>query len=190
MRTIRTLCLLTCFSATCLAASAQEVIHALEGTVQNINQKAGNITITNNNGTGGIFTDASAKVTTQALDKDLRADTVPATQFNSKGNDVVVLYEGFGDQRTVVAVHDLGTGTVTNFKGTVERTDKHAHTFTIKTDDGHEQAFHLDGKTIADTSTGVSEGLKYEPNRGDHIKVSAGPGQDGALTALFIGFAY
>lgn len=191
MRTLRTLCCLVgCFSAACFAASAQEVIHAVEGTVQNIDQKAGTITLTNNNSTGGAFKNAPAKTGTDALDKELRAEVVPAAQFTAKGDKVVLLYEGYGDQRTAVAVHDLGSGVVTNLKGTVDRADKHAHTINMKTDDGKEQTFHVDPKTIADTSTGVSEGLKFEPNQGDHIKVSAAPAQDGTLTALFIGFAY
>jgi hypothetical protein len=187
MRPLRTLCCIAaCFSATCLAASAQEVVHALQGTVQNTNPKAGTISLNTGDELGGSFKDMPSANAAKAIDKDLRAEVVPAGSFTNKGDQVILLYEGYGEQRTAVAVHDLGVTPVTDTVGTVQRFDKHVHILTIKTDAGKPATFHLDAKTIADAPNGATDGLRYEPSKGDHVKI-ASVTDSGNQLAVFIG---
>jgi hypothetical protein len=183
----RSLCgVVVCCSIGCLTASAQEVVHALQGKVVNLDQKAQTLSVTPVNGATIALKDLPEQKATDAVEKDLRAEVVPADKFTAKGHQVVLLYEGYGDQRTAVAVHDLGA-TVTANLGTVERYDKHGHVLTIKTAAGKELAFHVNATTIADAPEGATDGLRFEPSKGDHVTVASTVGPKGNQLAVFIG---
>ncbi len=55
----------------------------------------------------------------------------------------------------------------------------------FKNASGTEESFHLDPKTVADTSTGVMEGYKFDLTKGDQVRVMAAPA-NGTTTALLI----
>lgn len=176
-----------CCSISCLTASAQEVVHAVQGKVLNVDNKGRTILLNTNDGTSGQFKDLPDQKATEAVQKDLRAEVVPADKFTAKGDQVVLLYEGYGNERSAVAVHDVGTNVSTSI-GTVERYDKHAHLLTLKTDAGKEMTFHVDAKTIADAPEGATDGLRFEPPKGDHVKVASTPtAATGDHLAVFIG---
>lgn len=179
-------CFVICCSMSCLGASAQEVVHATEGKVLNVDTKAGTISLNTNDGTSGLFKDLPDQKATEAVEKDLRGEVVPADKFTAKGEQVVLLYEGYGNDRTAVAVHDVGPNVSTS-TGTVERYDKHAHVLTLKTDAGKEVSFHVDGKTIADAPEGATDGLRFEPPKGAHVTVASITGPSGGPLAVFIG---
>ena len=179
-------CLVVCCSITCLEASAQEVVHALQGKVVNLDQKNQTMSIQSGDGSSIALKDLPDQKVTEAVEKDLRAEVVPADKFNAKGDQVVLLYEGYGDQRTAVAIHDLGP-TITASVGVVERYDKHAHVLTLKTDAGKEMSFRVDGKTIADAPEGATDGLRFDPSKGDHLSVASTTGPKGDQFAVFIG---
>jgi hypothetical protein len=56
---------------------------------------------------------------------------------------------------------------------------------TIKSDSSEEQTFHIDAKTLADSSYGVMEGQKFSADKGARVRVTATM-ENGAPTALFI----
>jgi hypothetical protein len=159
------------------------MIHALAGTVDNVDQKSGTIAINTDDGSRGNFKAASKLP--NALDKSLRADVVPAAEFTSKSEHVIVYYTGDSEVRTAVAVEDLGKASLEKDTGTVVRFDKHAHTLTIKNDKGTEISFHIAPKTVAETSTGAVEGYKFDLDKGESVRVTA-TGASGDQTALFI----
>jgi hypothetical protein len=164
-------------------ASAQEIVHALAGTVNNVNQKDGLIAINTDDGSRGTFK-ATSKLPAN-LDKNLSADVVPAAKFTATSTHVILYYFGDGEVRTAVAVHDLGTAALEKETGAVVRFDKHAHLLTIKNASGAEVSFHIGAKTVAETSMGAVEGYKFDLEKGDQVRITAAT-VDGNDTALFI----
>ena len=55
--TLKTLILVGCISSVAIAATAQEVVHALTGTVRSIDPASKTITIFTDNGSEGLFKD-------------------------------------------------------------------------------------------------------------------------------------
>jgi hypothetical protein len=161
------------------------VVHALAGTVQNINAAAKTITVITDDGSGGTFKDITASLGAIEFDKVIRADATEAGAFKDKGVRAIVYYCGDGDVRTVVAVRSLGTGPFTKSSGTVVKFDKRQHLLTIQDKSGTTQSFKITQGTVAETDAGAAEGLKFDPNKGEQIRVTATEA-NGTMTALFI----
>jgi hypothetical protein len=119
------------------------------------------------------------------FDKTVSADAVTADKFTTKGTHVIVYFFGEGDVRTVVALRDLGDGSVAKTSGTVVKLNRKEHLLTIKNSSGAEESFHLDPKTVADTATGVTQGFKFDLSKGEQVRVTAAQA-NGSATALLI----
>jgi uncharacterized protein YjdB len=166
------------------ATSAQQIVHALTGKVTAVYPASKTIEIDTDDGSQGSF-DIMTQNVPISFEKNVKAMTVPASSFNKAAISVVVFYFGQEGNRTIVAVEDLGPGPLANETGTVVKMDKHAHLLTIKSAAGQEQTYHIDAKTLADSSYGVMEGQKFSPDKGTKVKVTATT-QNGESTALFI----
>jgi hypothetical protein len=193
MKTLIAVCVVAgSLSVTASSAAAQEVVHALAGTVHHINQQAGLIVVNTDDGSGRFFKDADGK-TRISLDKSLSAEVTPASKFaetgaSAAGDHVIVFYcadGGDSNTRTVVAVDDLGKGPLDKTTGTVTHFDGHSHVLTIKNSAGTEQTFQIGPKTVAETTTGAVEGYKFDPEKGSQVRITATADKDGE-TALFI----
>jgi hypothetical protein len=171
-------------SFTFVAASAQQIVHALTGKVTAISPASKTIQVDTDDGSQGVF-DIMTQNVLISFEKSVKALTIPAISFNKADCQVVVFYFGQEGSRTIVAVEDLGPGPLVNSSGTVLKVDKHAHLLTIKSDAGEEQTFHIDAKTLADSTYGVMEGQKFSPDKGTKVRVTA-TAQNGESTALFI----
>jgi hypothetical protein len=79
-----TFILVGCFSLACCLAVAQEVVHALSGTVNSVNFAAKTITVITDDGSGGTFKAMTDSKTQVEFDKTLRADAIAADAFNKK----------------------------------------------------------------------------------------------------------
>jgi len=182
---LRVSILVGCFSVASLAATAQEVVHALTGTVNSINLTAKTITVITDDGSYGIFKDMSTSHASIEFDKNIRTDSTAADEFKKSGERVIVYYYGFGTVRTVVALRSLGPGPFTKSRGTVVKFDKREHSLSIKDQSGAIESFKITRSTVADTGTGAVEGLKFEPGNGDQVQVISTV-VSGGTTALFI----
>ena len=183
--TIRTLLFVCCLCAVPMSSTAQEVVHALVGTVSVIDATAKTITVKTEDGSEGLFKDSTGSKIAIDFNKDLRAQTTAADAFTKTGTKVIVYYFGDSDVRTAVSLQNLGTGPFTKSSGTVVKFDRHKHLLTIKSGSGANETFQIGPKTIAETSSGAVEGEQFEPRKGDQVRVTASP--DGAgQTALFI----
>jgi hypothetical protein len=182
---LRIVLLAGCFSLVSLAATAQEVVHALTGIVNNINSAAKTIAVITDDGSDGIFQDMTGSRTSIEFDKNIRTEATAADEFKKKGARVIVFYYGAGDVRTVVAIKSLGEGPFTKDSGTVVKFDKREHSLTIKDSSGAIESFKITSSTVADTDAGAAEGLKFDPHKGESVRVIATQ-TDGSLTALFI----
>jgi hypothetical protein len=175
----------TCFTLAASAAVAQEIVHALSGTVTSVNAKIKMTEINTDDGTSGHFEWLKSSSASLNFDKSVKSDATDADKFTSKGDHVIAYFIGDGDVRTIVALRDLGSGPIEKTSGTVVKLNRHDHLLTIKNGAGAEESFHLDPKTVVDTMTGVLEDLKFDFSRGDQVRVTAAPA-NGGETALLI----
>ena len=176
--------ILGALSASFATANAQQIVHAMTGKVTAVYPASKTIQIDTDDGSQSIF-DIMGQNVLISFEKNVKALTIPASAFNKADCQVVVFYYGQEGVRTVVAVEELGAGPLAHDTGTVVKMDKHARLLTIKTDAGSEQTYHMDAKTLADSSYGVMEGLKFSPDKGSKVRVTAST-QNGESTALFI----
>jgi hypothetical protein len=154
-------------------AFAQEMIHAVSGTVTALNANTGTFQINTDDGSSGTFKWQKTLSTPIAFDKSVRADSASPEDLKTTGAHVIVFYFGQGDIRTAVAVHNLGAGQVKAVNGTVVKFDRHDHTIVVKDNSGTEQTIHLDPKTVGDTMMGVMQDYKFDYNKGDSVVVTA-----------------
>jgi hypothetical protein len=180
------LCLVAgCFSLATLGGNGQEIVHALTGTVSGINPNAKTITVFTDNRSEGHFecwTNLNTRIT---FDKKLRSDAIPADAFREKGAYVIVFYFGTGDVRTVVALRNLGKGPFRKSVGTVLKFDRGDHLLTVKDQSGSIDSFTVNADLVVETGMGATEGLKYQPQRDEQVKVTSSE-ISGTATALLI----
>lgn len=172
-----------CLGWFCNTAPAQEVVHALTGTVSSIDDKAKTITVFLDGGDQDVFKDMTNAKTSLSVDKKLLADATHADDFKNKGAYVVVFYFSNGDARTAVAVRSLGPGPFTAATGTVAQFKEHRISIRDKT--GATQTFDLSSNTVAEGGYGAVNGMKFQAEKGDHVRV-VGTSQNGAPMALFV----
>jgi hypothetical protein len=156
----------------CASAGAQMVVHAVSGVVKAINPDSKTMDVTVESGATSQFKLPSKAKVTLDFDKALQSDSVEASAFQHVGNFVVVYYYGFDDDRTAVAVKDLGAGPFLKDEGTVVSFDKHARTMTVKDDGGKSETFALNDQLVVDSGLSVASGRNYDPRKGYHVTVT------------------
>jgi hypothetical protein len=182
---LRTCILAGCFSFASLSATAQEVVHALTGTVSSVDPGAKTITVFTDNHSEGHFKDLTNSKLHLEFNKQARAEATAADTFTKTGAYVVVYYFGDSDVRTAVAIRNLGPGPFTRSSGTVVKFEGKQHSISIKDKSGAIQSFTITADTVAETSTGAVEGFKFQAQKGDRVQVTAAE-VNGNTAALFI----
>jgi len=165
-----------------LALPAQEVIHALTGTVSTISDATHTMTVLEDTGKMGTF-DVLIKPTRTNFDKRIESQTTAANAFKQQGAYVIVFYFGSFSQPTVAALKTLGHGPFAATVGKVEHYD--SHSISVQDDSGKEQTFRIGTDTIAETNYGVEEGVKARVQSGDKVRIVSAT-VDGNPTALFL----
>jgi len=156
----------------CASAGAQMVVHAVSGMVKAINPDAKTMDVTVDSGETSQFKlPTNAKVTLD-FDKALQSDATEANKFQHVGDYAVVYYYGYDDNRTAVAVKDLGAGPFQKVEGTVLGFDKHERTMTVKDDAGKSTVFGLNDHLVVDSGMSVASGRGYDPHKGYHVVVT------------------
>ncbi len=173
-----------CLALTNTELSAQQVVHALTGTVSSINSASKTISVFQDNGTQYEFSDATGSKTRMAIDKKVVLDTTAAEAFKKTGAYVVVLYYGGDSDRTAVALKNLGAGPFTSVTGTVVKFDS-KRAFSVQDSSGTTESFKITPDTIGEGYMGAVDGLKLQAQKGDKVRVVASK-ESGELTALFV----
>ena len=181
--------LVGCFSLASFAATAQEVVHALIGTVSSVNPTAQTITVTTDDGSEVLFKDMISSKTRIEFDKNVRKDATAADEFKKSGTHAIVYYFGLGRARTAVALRGLGPGPFTKSTGKVVKFEDREHSISINEESGAVKSFQITSNTIAETDTGAIEGFKLRPNKGDLVRVTA-TSENGSATAVLIDASY
>ncbi|HTV09763.1 MAG TPA: hypothetical protein VMD97_12035 [Candidatus Aquilonibacter sp.] len=169
----------------CLSAGAQMVVHAVSGMVKSINANAKTMDVVVDNGSTSEFKLPSDAKVNLDFDNALREDSIEANKFEHVGDYVVLYYYGYDDNRTAVAVKDLGAGPFKKVQGTVVSYDKHDHTMTVKDDGGKSESFVLNDHLVVDRGISVDSGRGYSPHRGDDVTVTYSP-SSGKNSPVFI----
>jgi hypothetical protein len=156
----------------CASAGAQMVVHAMSGMVKAVNPDSKTMDITIDNGDTSHFKLPTKAKVTLDFDKALQSDSVDASNFQHVGDYVVVYYYGYDDDRTAVAVKDLGAGPFQKIEGTVMSFDKHDRAMTVKDDGGKSVVFALNDHLVVDSGMSVASGRGYDPHKGYHVVVT------------------
>ena len=184
----------SCLSACVLVASlflaaregaAQEIVHALTGSVSSINTANGTITLLLDSGSQGTFKVMSSSKTHIAFDKKVAEDAVAANGFGKQGAYVVVFYFGTEDDRTAVAVKSLGAGPFSSLTGEVSNWNGHDHTLLVNDKNGAAHSYKVAPQTVAETYMGVVSGSKFDIDKGDPVRLVSSM-KNGIPTVLFI----
>ena len=179
----------TCVLAGCVVSisasmAAQQVVHALTGTVSSINKAAETIAVLQDMGGDGVFQNPANPKSRVALDKKIGPGTVAADAFKENGAYVIVFYYGGSDSRTVVAFKNLGSGPFTSTAGTIKKFER-ARAITIQDESGAVQTFKIGSDTVAESYGGAVDGMKFQISSGDRVRIVSAV-VDGTPTALFV----
>jgi rhodanese-related sulfurtransferase len=173
-----------CLGFTASQAMAQQVVHALTGTVSSINSASKTISVFQDNGTQGDFSDGTDSKARLSIDKRVTFDSTSGDAFKKTGAYVVVLYYGGDSDRTAVALKNLGSGPFTSVTGTVVKFDS-KKTIQVLDSSGETQNFKIAQDTIGEGYMGAVDGYKLQAQKGDKVRI-VGSKEDGGLTALFV----
>jgi hypothetical protein len=186
LRAITSACLVAgCLASASVSSVAQEVVHALTGTVSSINNAAKTITVLRDSGSQDVFAELTNTKTHISFDKRIASETTAADAFDKKGAYAIVFYVGDVGAPSVVALKSLGSGPFSATVGTVEKIDNHDHSISLEDKSGAMQTFKINAQTIAEGAMGVEEGLKFQAGKGDQVRVVSTT-VDGTATALFL----
>jgi hypothetical protein len=169
------------FVSCATAASAQMAVHAVTGMVKAVGPHSISVATDSDTTSKFIITPSAQAL---AFPDDLRAAATDAGKFQKTGDFVVVYYYGFNDQRTVVAVKDLGPGPFTKVEGTVTAFDKHTRALTLKDSTGKEITLACNDSLVIDVDNGVQSGRKFAPHKGDQVRVTYGAGATPTIAFL------
>lgn len=173
-----------CLGALVVAAPAQQVVHALTGTVSSIDDLSKTLIVFQDNGSQGEFKDSTGKGHF-TLDKKIALEATPADDFKKKGAYVIVFYFGDNEDRTAVALKNLGAGPFTSAEGSLVKFDAKGHSIAVKDSTGAVQTFKINDQTVAEGYMGVVEGYKFQAQKGDQVRIVAST-ESGTPTALFM----
>ena len=165
------------------SVEAQQVVHALTGTVSSINKASETIAVLQDVGGDGVFQNPSNPKPRVSLDKRIESGTVAADAFKENGAYVIVFYYGGSDNRTVVAFKNLGSGPFSSTAGTVKKYER-ARAITVQDQSGAVQTFKIAPDTVAEGYSGAVDGTKFQASSGDKVRLVTAV-VDGSPTALF-----
>ena len=167
------------------ALAAQEIVHALCGTVSSINPAAKTITLFQDTGSPATFKVMPTGGKRIAFDKKIADGLTAAKEFQKQGAYVILFYYGVNENQTAVALKNMGAGPFASTTGEVTEWNGHDRKLTVRDKDGATHSFTVAVQTAAETYMGVVDGTKFEPEKGNSVRVVSLRTGD-SPTALFI----
>jgi hypothetical protein len=174
MKFLRSLCVFSlCLGLLAATGSAQEIVHALTGTVKSIGPSDKSLVIFQDNGSQKTFKGSGDAKIRAALQKKIGDEAISADELKKEGAYVIVFYYGGGDEPTAVALKDLGRGPFTATSGTVTKFDSRKRSVTVQDETGTVHTFKISGDTVVEGAMGIVNGPKFSPEKGDRLRVVA-----------------
>ncbi len=166
-------------------AIAQEIVHALTGTVSGIDPANKTITVFQDGGSASTFKVMTSAKTRISFDKEVSEASTPANQFKKQGSYAILFYYGMDQNRTAVALKGLGQGPFSSTRGKVTDWDGNTHSLVVTSQDGAKHSFKVGSDTVAETYSGAVDGSDLRVERGDRVRIVSSP-KNGNQTALFV----
>ena len=155
---IKTLAMVSALAlSTSLSLAAQDVSHAVDGTVKKVDTGTKTIVVDAKDGTEHTFHYTSAVTVDGA--KDTSKGAVDAAHGVDEGSKVAVHYTVTGGKETAHEIDKIGDDGLKATDGTVTHIDRGAKTIAVKTADGSEQTFHMTDRAAKDTGKDVAGGV-------------------------------
>jgi len=163
--------------------AAQEIIHVYAGIVSAVDAGSLTVTIAANDSSQEVFNYTADAKSVEQIPRKMRDGVVAVNTVKEKGTYVIMYYFIHGKIRTAVGLRILGPGPFIEEIGTVVVIE--GRTIAIRKKSGAVQSFGVRPNTIAESSLGPVEGLKFQPEKGDLVRIIATAQNDGG-NALFI----
>ena len=157
--------------ASCFLLQAQEVVHALTGVVTLVNRTNKSITVRTNDGGQNVFSYANQRQVKINFDKNISSEAIEPNVYNKVGDHVIVYFYGGFEQRTVVAIKDLGEIPLQVSAGMVIDGNRKHHTLEIKTEAGANESYQIAKDASIETPQGVVDGINFDPTRNSRVIV-------------------
>jgi hypothetical protein len=155
---MKTLALVGAFAlSTSLTLVAQDVVHAVDGTVKKVDTGTKTMVVETKDGAEHTF-HYTSDVTVDGA-KDTEKGTVDAAHGVTEGSKVAVHYTVAGGKETAHEIDKIGDDGLKATDGTVSHIDKGAKTIAVKTSDGSVETFHLTDRAAKDTGKDIGTGV-------------------------------
>ncbi len=141
---------------TSLNLAAQDVVHAVDGTVKKIDSGTKVLVVKTDDGTEHTF--HYAKDVTVHGAKDTAKGATDTLGGLKEGSKVAVHYTVVGGKETTREIDNVGDDGLKASEGTVTHVDRGAKTIAVKTADGSEETFHMTDRAAKDTGKDIAEG--------------------------------
>jgi arginine repressor len=141
--------------STSLGFAAEDVVHAVDGTVQKVDSATKTVVVKTADGTEHTF-HYVGDVTVHGA-KDATRGTVNGVKEGSK---VAVHYTVEGTKETAHEFDNIGDDGLKATEGTVTHIDRGAKTIAVKTSDGSVQTFHFTEHAAKDTGEDIGKGTE------------------------------
>ena len=167
IRSIKCLASVTILAIAGPSLLAQEIVHAMAGTITEIAPTNSSITLQLPDRTSTSLDfkpDLSAPI---SFDKALREEPAIARELPKGATHVIVYYYGLSPL-IAVSVKDLGkeiesiTGKIAGVSGT-------SGNMTIQSDTGQQLTCYVSNETTVETPYGAVDGTKYSPREGERV---------------------
>ena len=142
--------------STSLTLAAQDVVHAVDGTVKKVDAGTKTVVVATKDGTEHTFHYAS-DVTVHGA-KDTEKGAVDAAHGVTEGSKVAVHYTVDGGKETAHEIDKIGDDGLKTTDGNVDHIDRGTKTIAVKTADGTEQTFRMTDRAAKDTGKDVAAG--------------------------------
>jgi Cu/Ag efflux protein CusF len=142
--------------ATSLSCAAQDVVHAVEGTVKKVDSASKTVVVKTEDGAEHTF--HYTKNATVDGAEDTKKATVDGLGDLKEGSKVAVHYTVVGGKETTHEIDKVGDDGLKASEGTVSRVDRGAKTIAVKTADGSEETFHMTDVAAKDTGKDIAAG--------------------------------
>lgn len=181
---VKSCLLLSCVAFIPVSLAAQQVVHALTGTVSSIDKATHSVAVLQDVGGSNVFQNLANSKSHLDFNKKIQAATIAADAFKDDGAYVIVFYYGTDENRTLVALKNLGPGPFASTVGTIKKFER-GRSMDIQDQSGAMQTFKITPDTVGEADLGVIDGAKFQAQSGAKVRIVSAV-VDGAPTALFI----
>lgn len=146
---------------------AQEIVHAIAGTIARIDPANSSITLQLPDKRTVSFDFRPHVSAPISFDKTLRDESAMASGLPKEANHVIVYYYGLSPA-IAVSVKDLGKE-IEELTGTIVGVSESNRTITAQSETGRQDTCYVSNQTTVETAYGAVDGTKYSPRIGEKV---------------------